>query len=65
LGRPVLVLPLKEAAAGRRGHPLFGQKVQVSQVHIAYDAKGLSSKLQDDLLKMAPRYGVELHFDVP
>jgi hypothetical protein len=49
----------------RRGHPLFGQKVRISQVHIVYDGTGLSSKLQGDLLKAAPRYGVELHFYVP
>jgi hypothetical protein len=49
----------------RRGHPLFGQKVRVSRVHIVYDGKGLSSKLQDDLMKAAPDFGVELHFYVP
>jgi hypothetical protein len=49
----------------RRGHPLFGQKVRVSQVHLVYDGKGLSSTLKDELLKIAPRYGVELHFYVP
>ena len=49
----------------RRGHPLFGQKVRVSRVHIVYDGAGLDSKLQEALLQAAPRYGVELHFYVP
>jgi hypothetical protein len=49
----------------RRGHPLLGQKVRISQVHIVYDGTGLSSKLMDDLLKAAPALGVELHFYVP
>jgi hypothetical protein len=49
----------------RRGHPLFGQKVRVSRVHIVYDGTGLSSSLQKELLKAAPELGVELHFYVP
>jgi hypothetical protein len=49
----------------RRGHPLFGQKVRVSQVHIVYDGRGLSSTLKDDLMKAAPDFGAELHFHVP
>jgi hypothetical protein len=49
----------------RRGHPLFSQKVRVSQVHIVYDGKGLSSTLKDALLEEAPRHGVQLHFFVP
>jgi len=49
----------------RRSHPLLGQKVRVSQVHIVYDGTELSSKLKDALLKAAPRYGVQLHFYVP
>jgi hypothetical protein len=49
----------------RRGHPLFGHKVRVSQVHIVYDETGLSSKLKDALLEEAPRHGVQLHFYVP
>ncbi len=49
----------------RRGHPLLGQKVRVSQVHLVYDGTGLSSTLQNDLLNAAPRLGVQLHFYVP
>jgi hypothetical protein len=49
----------------RLGHPLFGQKVRVSQVHIVYDGTGLSSELKDALLERAPRHGVQLHFYVP
>jgi hypothetical protein len=49
----------------RLGHPLFGQKVRVSQVHVVYDGTGLSSELKDAFLKVAPQYGVQLHFYVP
>ena len=49
----------------RRGHPLFGQKVRVSQVHIVYDGTGLASQLKDALLEAAPDLGIQLHFYVP
>ncbi|WP_224365018.1 hypothetical protein [Hyalangium versicolor] len=49
----------------RRGHPLFGQKVRVSQVHLVYDGTGLSSTLQEELLAAASKRGVQLHFYVP
>jgi hypothetical protein len=49
----------------RRGHPLFGQKVRVSQVHIVYDGRELPSALKDALLEDALGLGVQLHFYVP
>ena len=49
----------------RRGHPLFGQKVRVSRVHIVYDGSGLDSTLKDALLEAARESGVQLHFYVP
>jgi hypothetical protein len=49
----------------RRGHPLFGQSVKVSRVHLVYDGKTLSPNLQDALFNAAPAAGVELHFYVP
>ncbi|WP_224371479.1 hypothetical protein [Hyalangium versicolor] len=49
----------------RRSHPLFGQKVRVSQVHVVYDGAELSFEFKDALLKAAPRFGVQLHFYVP
>jgi hypothetical protein len=49
----------------RRGHPLLDQKVRVSQVHIVYDGTGLSSELQNGLLKAARNHGVQLHFYIP
>lgn len=54
-----------EVEVRRRVHPLFGQKVRISRVHIVYDGTGLSPKLQEGLLKAAPDHGVELHFYVP
>ncbi|WP_224366363.1 hypothetical protein [Hyalangium versicolor] len=54
-----------EVEVRRRGHPLFGQKVRISQVHIVYDGTGLSSKVTDALVAAAPRFGVQLHFYVP
>ncbi|WP_224366368.1 hypothetical protein [Hyalangium versicolor] len=55
----------REIEVRRRGHPLFGQKVRVSRVHLVYDARGLSSTLQDALVNAAPEFGVQLHFYVP
>ena len=54
-----------EVEVRRRGHPLFGQKVRVSRVHLVYDGTGLSSALKDALLEAAANNGVELHFYVP
>jgi hypothetical protein len=49
----------------RPDHPLFGQKVVVSRVHIVYDGERVSSELREALLKEAHASGVELHFHVP
>jgi hypothetical protein len=54
-----------EVEVRRPGHPLFGEKVRVSQTHLIYDGTGLSPKLKEALLRAAPEYGVELHFYVP
>ncbi|HYH98545.1 hypothetical protein [Hyalangium sp.] len=49
----------------RRGHPLFGQKVRISRVHIVYDATTLDAEIRKALLKAAPQNGVDLHLYVP
>ena len=49
----------------RRGHPLFGQKVVVTRVHLVYDGSDLSSEIKDALRKGARSQNVELHFHVP
>jgi len=49
----------------RRGHPLFGQKVVVTRVHIVYDGENLSAEVREALLIEARAQGVELHFHVP
>jgi len=49
----------------RPGHPLFGRKAVVSQVHIVYDGTGLSSEIKRALFREANSLGVELHFHVP
>ncbi|KFE63531.1 hypothetical protein [Hyalangium minutum] len=49
----------------RRGHPLFGQKVVVSRVHIVYDGEKLAGEIREALFEQAQASGVELHFHVP
>ncbi|MFL5343629.1 MAG: hypothetical protein ACJ8AT_02495 [Hyalangium sp.] len=48
----------------RRGHPLFGQKVVVSRVHIVYDGTNLSNEIREALFEEAKDRGVDLHFHV-
>jgi hypothetical protein len=49
----------------RSGHPLFGQKVNVSRVHLVYDGTTLSPNLKSALSNAAPQFKIELHFHVP
>lgn len=49
----------------RPGHPLFGRKVVVSQVHLVYDGTGLSPTLGKSLSTEASARGVTLHLHVP
>jgi hypothetical protein len=49
----------------RRDHPLFGQKVVVSRVHIVYDGTNLSEEIRVALFTEAQVQRVELHVHVP
>jgi hypothetical protein len=46
----------------RPGHPLYGRTVQVSKVHLVYEAKELGTwkTFIEDLCKQG---GVEVHFE--
>uniref|UniRef100_UPI00286B289E hypothetical protein n=1 Tax=Archangium sp. TaxID=1872627 RepID=UPI00286B289E len=46
----------------RPGHPLFGQEVPVSRIHLVYDAKTLTPQLRTRLAAEVKKLGVELHF---
>lgn len=46
----------------RPGHPLFGQDVPVSRVHLVYDAKTIPPQLKTRLAKVVATQGVEVHF---
>ncbi len=46
----------------RPGHPLFGQTVQVSNVHLVYDVRGVGV-WQKVIQQICDRAGVEVHFE--
>jgi len=46
----------------RPDHPLFGQDVPVSQVHLVYDTKTIPPQLKPRLAKSVEDLKVEVHF---
>lgn len=46
----------------RPGHPLFGRKLEITQVHLVYDKTGVPSELQQPLQTIANQLKLELHF---
>ena len=46
----------------RPGHPLFGQDVPVSRIHLVYDAKTITARLKNQMAREVSSLGVEIHF---
>jgi hypothetical protein len=46
----------------RPGHPLYGRTVQVSKVHLIYEASGVG-RWQEFIRKLGKETGVEVHFE--
>jgi hypothetical protein len=46
----------------RPDHPLFGQDVPVSRVHLVYDARNLTLQLKNQMAREVRNQGVEVHF---
>lgn len=49
----------------RPGHPLFQQKVEVSQAHIVYDGELVPVPIRHELSRYARSRGATLHFHDP
>jgi hypothetical protein len=49
----------------RPGHPLFGKKTVVTQVHLVYDAQMAVGEPQRVIVNALMRTGVEVHFHAP
>lgn len=49
----------------RPGHPLFGQEVTVSRVHLVYDAELATEDVRALIEKALRKKNIEIHFHEP